>query len=58
VIGRYEWNFQRESWPLLYLELGGPWEGNPDGGPEAVLRIPPQATLRWPRTSPFGQPPT
>lgn len=55
--GRYEWNYDRENRPLLYLNLGGPWEGDPEKAPpEVVIRIPPEAILRWPRRDAFGKP--
>ncbi len=55
--GRYEWNYDRENRPLLYFNLGGPWEGDPEKAPiEVVIRIPPEAILRWPRRDPFGKP--
>lgn len=54
--GRYEWNYDRENRPLLYFNLGGPWEGDPEKAPpEVVIRIPPEAILRWPRRGPFGE---
>ena len=53
--GRYEWTFKREDRPVLFFQLGGSWEANPDAEPlEIVVGIPPQALLRWPRRGPFG----
>lgn len=41
ALGRYEWSFQRDDGPLLYLELSGT-------AATAPAALPPGAVLRWP----------
>jgi hypothetical protein len=62
--GRYEWSFQSDAPPLLYVLLGGDWErlrkedprsevngGNTDFcGEEVRLQLPESAVLRWPES--------
>ena len=42
LAGRYEWTFESDDPPALYISLEG------TGGPQAVLNLPPEAFLRWP----------
>ena len=49
IEGRYEWNFQGDSLPRLYLGLAGEPPGPRTD--EGALLLPNWATLRWPPRS-------
>ena len=50
--GIYEWRRDGGSdarWPMLRIDLGGPWEHDGSRRPSGVITLAPQARLRWRR---------